>query len=350
MRLTLIVFTLLSLNVSAEPLSFPAKDWTKVSVTDLGWDADRLDQAVEFANSSRSSALLITHAGRLVVEKYWPVSPNSILSFFRTVQYDALPDGEPVEDIASMQKSVVAVLAEIAAEQGKLDLNQTVSHYLGIGWSEALAEEESKITVRHLMSMTSGLSPGGEFVAPAGTEWQYNTSMYAKMIGVLETATGEKIAALTKTWLADPIGMSNSDWRFRKWSLLARHANLIGFVTTARDLSRLGILMLAQGNWNGHVILKNTEPFTQPSQQLNVHYALLWWLNTSAANQPAMWPAAPADMYSAQGALGRMLFVLPDQQVTVVRLGDKPDESFADQLWVLLADAMHIHNVNRELN
>ena len=100
--------------------------------------------------------------------------------------------------------------------------------------------------------------------------------------------------------------------------------------------------MLGQGQWNGGTIVKSIAPLVTPSQSLDVRYGLLWWLNTSAPDQPALAPAAPANMFSAEGALGRELFVLPDQQVTVVRLGDRPGNAFATRLWAMLADAMHL--------
>lgn len=311
-----------------------------MSPASLRWDTAQLEAAIGFARKNGTSALLITHAGSIVVEKYWKVAPRKLLSPYRVMQYDSLADGQAVEDVASMQKSIVALLAEVAVEKDLLDYDRSVTSYLGSGWSDAPVQDEARINVRHLMSMTSGLSVKGEFVAPAGTKWQYNTNMYAKMVDVLEAATGKDIGEITKAWLTGPLGMAHSEWRFRKWSILARDANSVGFVTTARDLTRVGVMMLANGKWQGASIVKDISPFTRASQSLNPNYALLWWLNTPADDQPPRAPAAPDNMYSALGALGRDLFVLPGQQITVVRLGDRPAKGFARQFWQLLSKAI----------
>jgi CubicO group peptidase (beta-lactamase class C family) len=67
-------------------------------------------------------------------------------------------DGRTIEDVASVQKSIISFIAGIAREQGKLDIDQPVSSYIGTGWSKASLSQENKITVRHLMSMSSGLA------------------------------------------------------------------------------------------------------------------------------------------------------------------------------------------------
>ena len=47
----------------------------------------------------------------------------------------------------------------IAADRGVLDLDAPVSTCLNAGWTNATCDEEAAITIRHLLSMTSGLSP-----------------------------------------------------------------------------------------------------------------------------------------------------------------------------------------------
>ena len=99
--------------------------------------------------------------------------------------------------------------------------------------------------------MTSGLSPVLEHQAPAGSVWLYNTRAYSKVVDVLEAVTGDGIGRLTKRWLAEPIGMDDTEWRPRRWVTPGMDANPLGLFTTARDLVRFGELMLAGGSWKG---------------------------------------------------------------------------------------------------
>ena len=84
----------------------------------------------------------------------------------------------------------------------------------------------------------------------------------------------------------------------------------------------------------------------RPSQSLNPAYGLLWWLNRRASNtgpekagKAVLAPAAPDDLYAAQGALGRKLYVVPSLELVVARLGDAPGDDFNQRFWELLMAA-----------
>lgn len=326
-------------------IDFPRETWLRTTPAELGWDLALIDEAVELARIQRSSALVIAVNGRIVVERYFEVKPRDPVAPFALMSFDPLADGEVVEDVASLQKSVIGVLALIAVENGRLGLEAPVSDYLGPGWSKASREKESAITVKHVMSMTSGLTIQSEYAAPAGTAWQYNTNVYSRMLGVLESCAGMEIAALTRSWLTDPLGMQQSEWRERSWVTGEHDANRLGFVTTAKDLTRLGLLVLNGGSWRNTRILSDITPLAVASQTLNPRYALLWWLNEEGppGTEQAvklLIPSARRGMLAARGALGRLLYVAREDGMTLVRLGDQPDESFEECLWSLLNRAI----------
>jgi CubicO group peptidase (beta-lactamase class C family) len=261
-------------------------------------------------------------------------------------------DGRVIEDVASAQKSLVAVLAGIAEGRGKLDVSAPVDRYLGSGWSNADRSAESAITVRHLMTMTSGLNDSLNYLQPAGDTWRYNTGAYSRMIGVIEKATGTDIQTLTHDMLTAPTGMSDSRWLPRPWSAGNDAANSIGLATTGRDLARFGLLILADGKWDGKDLLQNRDylrRMLRPSQDLNPSYGLLWWLNGKPRHQGAgattsqqgpLIPAAPGDLVAALGALDRKCYVVPSLGLVVTRLGDQTGEAFDNEFWKLLMKAV----------
>jgi CubicO group peptidase (beta-lactamase class C family) len=311
------------------------------------WDQPALESALAYAQRQRSSAVVVVDHGAVIAERYWPVGAAAG-SAYRNMRWGTTAAGAPIEDIASMQKSVVSVLVGIAIDQGLLALDAPVETWLHAGWTNATCDQESAITIRHLLSMTSGLSPALEFQAPAGTSWLYNTRAYSRLVDVLEAATGDGIDELTKRWLTDPLGMGDTAWRRRPWVTPGMDANTIGLYTTARDLARFGELMLAGGVWQGRRVVSESWVATSvtPSQSLNPAYGLLWWLNVrppragpEAAAQAALAPAAPADMFAAQGALGRKVYVVPSLGLVVVRLGDAPADDFNQRFWELLMAA-----------
>jgi CubicO group peptidase (beta-lactamase class C family) len=318
------------------------------------WNQSALESALAYAQRQRSSAVVVVDHGKVIAERYWSVDADAG-SPYTYVLWGQTEDGAPIEDVASIQKSVVSVLVGIAADQGLVDLEAPVSTYLTAGWSKATREEESVITIRHLLSMTSGLSPGLECQAPAGDVWRYNTRAYSQLVKVLEAVTGDDISQLTKRWLADPIGMTDTAWRRAFWVTPGMDANPIRLYTTARDLVRFGELMLAGGAWQGQRVVSEcfVEEAVRPSQSLNPAYGLLWWLNgwplhfrvdASGHTVPASGyavpvPSAPGDMYAASGGLGRKLYMVPSLDLVVVRLGNSPDADFNQQFWRLLMAA-----------
>ena len=218
------------------------------------WGHAALEAVLAYAQRQRSSALVVVDHGRVIAERYWTVdaaagSPYASFLLGRT------ESGAPIEDVASLQKSVVSVLVGVAGDRGLLALDVPVSTYLSAGWTNATCDEEAAITIRHLLSMTSGLSPALEYQAPAGTSWQYNTQAYSRLVDVLETAAGVDIGRLTERWLTDPIGMNDTAWRRRPWVTPGMDANPIGLCTTARDLVGFGELMLASGVWQGRRVI-----------------------------------------------------------------------------------------------
>jgi CubicO group peptidase (beta-lactamase class C family) len=171
------------------------------------------------------------------------------------------------------------------------------------------------------------------------------------MIGVLAKATGMDIGTLTHELLTGPAGMRDTKWAPRPWSRGNDAANSIGLVTSARDLARFGLLILAKGEWNREDLLNNPAYFRNmlsPSQNLNPSYGLLWWLNgqeramrgaRGRGRAGSMIPGAPDDLVAAQGALGRKCYVVPSMKLVVTRLGDEPGDAFNEEFWALLMKA-----------
>jgi CubicO group peptidase (beta-lactamase class C family) len=301
--------------------------------------------------------VVILWRGRLLAERYW-APPRDLVSsqpdlFKQLTFYSTTAEGWPREDVASTQKSVTSFLVGIAAEKGLVDIERPVSAYLGEGWSKASPAQEGQITVRHLLSMASGLDEQLVYEESAGTYWRYNTPAYSRLGPVLEKASGHDLNALTRAWLTEPAGMTDSGWQERPRELIPPHANPIGFVTTPRDLARFGLLMLNRGVWNGTAVLGDPswiESSFSPSQKANPAYGYLWWLNGSDSlrrgrgrTEPVagpLIPGAPADMVAAMGALDRRLYVVPSTSLIVTRLGGPAGRDFDRELWELLMKAV----------
>jgi len=315
--------------------------WEKVEPSSAGWDPDGLNEVLRFAEQNRSTGLVILHRGRMMCEWYWRLKNTEGSRYEMGLKgYDS--EDSPIEDVASIQKSFVAVMACIAREKGLLDFEDVVSKYLGEGWTKATREQEQQIKVKHLLSMSSGLNLSLAYETEPGEKWFYNTIAYAKVFQVIGIAADEDPHVLTRTWLTKPLGMANTRWAERPWAKdVPDGAAGIGLATTARELARFGLMVLAGGKWKDQQIVDSAllSEALQTSQQVNLSYGYLWWLNCNAERPVAK--DAPPDMVVGLGAGQRKLYVVPSLDLIVTRLGDRPDATpvgedfsyFNDGLW-----------------
>jgi CubicO group peptidase (beta-lactamase class C family) len=286
--------------------------------------------------------------GKVLVEKNWP-APEGNRQFSMFV-YGRSKEGALLEDVASQQKSFVAVLVAIAIDKGLLDIDKPVTAYLGTGWSKATPEQEAKIRVVDVLTMSSGLNDKFGYEAPAGTVFYYNTPVYALSKRILSAAAKLPLETITRDWLTAPAGMDETAWRKRP-AALASVGNDTGLVTTPRDTALFGLMVLHGGvakDGKRIVSAANLRALFTPSKT-NPAYGRLWWLNNSAYTMRALAgrtegpliAAAPADTMAALGAFDRRLYIVPSRRLVVVRTGAAArDKDFDEQLWTRLMKAI----------
>ena len=349
MKIPTCIFLALALATIGSParsagqeLYFPSSDadWATATPESLGWDTDALEDLFRFVEQTNGKSFLILKDGKIVAERYWTPAGAA------HAQY-----------VMSCGKSITAFLVGMAQEQGKLKIDQPASDFLGAGWTEASSAQERSITIEQMLKMTSGLTPGKAFQSPPGTKWFYNTKVYQDLHPLLEKAVGKTMHEFSNEVLFQPTGMSHSKFRVHS------------FLMTARDMGRFGLLILAGGNWNGQPIMRDEQYFQamlNTSQDLNLSYGYLWWLNGKDSRMTVgrsgsvlagpIVPTAPHDMVCANGKGGQHIYIVPSENLVVVRLGDSPvgtvpnarvqatggaPTDFNDQAWTKLMAAMH---------
>jgi len=317
-----------------------------------GWNAAGLAETVAYVQSQKTTGFLIIQDGKTIAEHNWPLPDDPASQTFRAnFVHGEEPGGALREDVASQQKSFVALLVGIGVDKGKIDIEKSVSSYIGAGWSKATLEQEAAITVRNLMEMNSGLKENLTYDAPAGTKFFYNTPAYAILKPVLEKASGENLRIVTQLWLTKVGDMHDTGWEQRP-AAFADAGNPTGLVTTPRDIARMGQIVLDGGTKpNGtRLISKQQLDALFVRSKTNPAYGHLWWLNGSdetanvgpSAPRRAgqLIPSAPRDLVAALGAQDRKLFIVPSMKLIVVRTGQAtPDNDFNDKLWQLLMKA-----------
>jgi len=323
------------------PLAYAAP-WATTSPQSLGWCQPQLDSLYAYLDRRHTKSFMVLKDGRIVLERYYGTYTQDSVWYW-----------------ASAGKSLTATLVGLAQQDGLLGLTDSTSHTLGRGWTSAPARQEGRITLRHQLTMTTGLddTPPAPcdnestsaacllYRADAGTRWAYHTGAYRLLQNVLAGASGLTINQYTNQRLASRIGMSGL------W---------VGdvYYSRARDMARFGLFTLARGSWNGTPILTDADYFRQmttPSQTINPSYGYLWWLNgqssyrvpTSQVTFPGpLMPTAPADLIAALGKNDQKIYVVPSLGLVVVRQGKSAGQlmlalsSFDTELWRYLMAAI----------
>lgn len=318
-RLFLFTLAVLSAPSSiAQNFYFPpniGNTWQTTPPSTLGFCQERIDSLYQFLGEKNTKSFLLLKDGKIVLEKYFGSYVQDSIWYW-----------------ASAGKSLSAFLVGQAQDEGLLDISDKTSDYLGTGWTSAPPEKENLITIRHQLTMTSGLNdPGSDdnctlpscltFQADAGTRWDYHNAPYHLVHDVLEEASGVTLNNFTRTRLFDRIGMKGF------WFDHIMYGR-------ARDMARFGLLVLAKGIWNGDTLLHNQQylyDMTHSSQNLNKSYGYLWWLNGQESfmlpDLQFVFPFkllsnAPDDMFAALGKNDQKIHVVPSKGWVVVRQGN----------------------------
>ena len=256
-----------------------------------------------------------------------------------TIQYEKYFKGYDKESIVpsfSMAKSVTSILIGCAIDEGLIkSVDEPITSYI----PELKKNGLDKVTIKHLLQMTSGIKFNESYVNPFGdaASFYYGLNL-RKEIGKmkLKTEPGKKfeyVSANThllglvlerslkdktitsylqeKIWT--PLEMEyDASWSIdRKKNGLEKTFCCLN--ARARDFAKIGRLYKNKGNWNGKQIV--SQKWVEESTKLDTSegsanfYQYQWWLPT------------PNEDFMAEGILGQFVYVNPKKDLIIVRLG-----------------------------
>jgi CubicO group peptidase (beta-lactamase class C family) len=309
--------------------------WETKSISDLKWNQNAVQPLLDYLKLKNSKSFIILVNGRIVLENYFNGHSATTNWYW-----------------ASAGKTLTSTVTGIAQQENLLNINNKVSQYLGTGWTSETLAKENLITCKHLLTMTSGLDDSTDDVDPedliykadAGSRWAYH-NVYVKLQDVVAKASGKTWENYFNTKLRDKIGMNGT------WVQLG--VNSV-YTSTTRSMARFGLLMLNKGKWDNNVIINEAffNEATTTSQNINLGYGYLWWLNGKASYhlpqsqltfQGSVIPTGPTDMFMALGKNDQKIYVVPSKKMVVIRMGDAADNDnlalsdFDKALWEKIA-------------
>jgi len=254
------------------------------------------------------------------------------------------PQNRPVP-IHSIRKSILSSLFGPLIGRGEVQLSTTLAE-LGLDDFPGLTEHERAVTLRHLLTASSGvylpLQDGAgsyDIFRDAPSEWpmrgsaapgarfHYSNWDFNILGEVYQRVSGLPIFTALDGILAQPLGFR--DWRPLEHARLHYSHDTLGATTrypnyaiqlSARDLARFGQLYLNGGMWNGSPILPSE--WVKESTRTHIRtglprpfdsYGYLWW--TTDGGDPA---GVPAGSFSAIGLGGQIVSVIPSHHMVIV--------------------------------
>jgi CubicO group peptidase (beta-lactamase class C family) len=283
-----------------------------------------------YLQASGTTAFLVVHDDKLLYERYF----NGY-------------DQRSLNTSFSMAKSFASSLVGIAIDEGHIkSVDEPITNYI-----PQLLKKDNRfksITIRNLLTMSSGIKYEEGATLPWSDEADDTKTYYSTdlrelalnsqiegkpaqyfeynnynplLVGmIIERATGMHVARYLQQKLWKPMGMEADG----SWSLDSKNDGFekmeSGVNARARDFARFGMLFAKEGNWRGKQLIsrrwveESTRPDTtmDPSQD----YQYFWWVNTPNGK----------NHFSAQGNYGQYIYVAPEKDLVIVRLGKEEGE------------------------
>jgi CubicO group peptidase (beta-lactamase class C family) len=306
---------------------------------------DATDGRVEdYLEASGTTTFLVVRDDELLYEKYF----NGY-------------DKDSLQTSFSMAKSYASALVGIAIDEGYIkSVDEPITTYI----PELLEKDErfKSITIRHLLTMSSGIKyeEGGDLPwsedaddtktyyatdlrelalncqieGEPGEYFEYNNYNPLLVGMIVERATGMPVSRFLQEQLWKPVGMEADG----SWSLDSKKSGFekmeSGVNARARDFARFGMLFAKEGrNWEGEQLISRSwveestraDATTDPS----LEYQYFWWVDTPGSK----------NHFSARGKYGQYIYVAPEKDLVIVRLGKEEGEQGYDY-WISLFEEL----------
>jgi CubicO group peptidase (beta-lactamase class C family) len=246
-------------------------------------------------------------------------------------------------DLRSITKSIRSILMGIAIDKGYIeDINDPISKYLKNPIpNKDLDLSKEKITIKHLLTMSSGLdcndwnkkSQGQEDKVYKKKDWiQYTLNLpminepgtvsnYCSMGTVLiaeiiSQASAMSIDEFAEQYLFKPLNINNISWGHTSNKKIIPSGKRL--YMTPRDMAKIGQLIIGNGKWNKKQIVSENwivESTTPKTRITEIDYGYLWW------NIPFNVNGKVLVSKTATGNGGQYIMILPELDMVAIFTG-----------------------------
>lgn len=272
--------------------------------------------------SGHLESLLIIKDGKLILEEY----------FF---DYSRMK----LHRINSCTKSITSLLLGITLDRNNIiNVDQSVYNFFP-RYDSLKTPEKERITLKHVLTMTAGFNDDEDFEdhgpdnfiryilnsdleAKPGEQFRYNGKCTNLLGGIIYTLENKQADEFAKEVLFNKLGISEFNWEEENGVIPCD----AGLEMYPRDMAKIGLLVLNNGNWNGEQIvpkewiIASTKPYVAESEFFD--YGYQWWYrskrNKSWWSEPVRGSKSEHDMFLALGAGGQYIMVIRDLNMVIV--------------------------------
>lgn len=309
-------------------ISFIADYQAKAQTAKPLTEQERFKLAAEYSTAQRGLSVLVMKGDKIIFEDY----ENGQTADMPWVLFSGTKSFSGVMLAAAIEDKIVSGFDERVSD--------TITE-----WKSD--ERKSRITLRQLLSLSSGIDAGKSgLTVPSyteainspmkfepGTHFQYGPVPY-QTFGEFMTrklrARNETVMGYLKRRILDPIGLKVSSWQMRNGEpLLPQGASL-----TAREWVKFGLFLKNGGKWNDkRIVKKNLLDELIVSSKANPAYGITFWLNHPGKDPRGIeigggsevvqggFADGISDLYIAAGAANQRLYIIPSLDMVIVRQG-----------------------------
>lgn len=302
---------------AASPDYWPNEGWRANTPEEQGLDSIKLAEGLR----SIQSAGFPVHSLMIVRNEYVVLD---------AVYYPY--DGQLPHNLGSVTKSVLTTLIGIAADQGKLRLDDPLLSFFPTNSIANPDTRKDHITVKDLLSMTSGLDCIGlpsettmqemeaspdwvqfmldrPMASEPGSTFVYCGGSMHLLSAILQKATGMTVLEYACQYLFEPLGIQQVVWPTDPQGVNQGSGNLR---LLPADMARLGFLFLHDGIWNNQqVVSKEWVRNAVRSHNEAGTYGYGWWVSTGKTGSE----------FNADGSGGQHIAVVPGLNLILVTTG-----------------------------
>ena len=284
-------------------------------------------------------AVLVGRSGRVILERY---EEGNDESWGRPLGFISFRS-ETLHDLRSVTKSIVGLLYGIALDRGLVpEPNAPLLAQFPEYADLAAHPERARLKVDHALTMTLGTEWDEQrpytdpenseiamenapdryrfilerpLISEPGEKWIYSGGCVALIGALIERGTGKSLSEFACEALFEPLGISSFEWLAGKDG---KESAASGLRLTARDLHRIGAMILNNGEWDSRRIISSAwlEDAFQPIVPTGdgLHYGRLWFVGN------ALTPALLGNRrwVAGFGNGGQRLWLMPEADVAVV--------------------------------